>query len=62
MTAKQWIEQTKATGIISRQGKHGGTYAHLTIAGQFATWLSPKYMMRMLEMAEFEDDFFKEVF
>lgn len=59
MTAKQWIEQTKAIGITSKQGKQGGTYAHLMIAGQFATWLSPDYMMRMLKMAELEDDFFK---
>lgn len=57
ITAKQWIEKTKAIGIVP---KRGGTYAHLIIAGQFATWLSPQYMMQILKMAELEDDFFKE--
>ncbi|MEG2013618.1 MAG: KilA-N domain-containing protein, partial [Anaerovoracaceae bacterium] len=60
VTAKQWIGQTKAIGITSKQGKQGGTFAHPIIACQFATWLSPEYMMRMLKMAELEDDFFKE--
>ena len=59
VTAKQWIEQTRAIGITSKQGKQGGTFAHPLIASEFATWLSPRYMMQVLKMAEFEEDFFK---
>ena len=32
LTAKQWIEKTNAIGIISKQGRYGGTYAHKNIA------------------------------
>ena len=28
LTPKQWIEQTNAVGLISKQGRYGGTYAH----------------------------------
>lgn len=37
VTAKQWIDRTKAIGIISKQGKQGGTFAHPMIACEFAT-------------------------
>ena len=39
VTAKQWIEQTKAIGITSKQG---GTFVNPMIACNFATLLSPK--------------------
>ena len=32
LTPKQWIEQTNAIGINSKQGRYGGTYAHQDIA------------------------------
>lgn len=32
LTPKQWIENTGAIGIISKQGRYGGTYAHKDIA------------------------------
>jgi hypothetical protein len=28
LTPKKWIETTNATGIISKSGRYGGTYAH----------------------------------
>lgn len=59
VTAKQWIEQTKAIGITSKQGKQGGTFAHPMIACEFATWLSPKYMMRLIKMSQFGEDLFQ---
>ncbi|MGO3183205.1 MAG: KilA-N domain-containing protein [Aequorivita sp.] len=31
LTAKQWIEKTNAIGLISKQGRYGGTYAHKDI-------------------------------
>lgn len=50
MTPKQWIEQTSAIGLKSRQGKKGGTYAHPIIACEFLTWLSPEFKLRVIEM------------
>ena len=32
LTPKLWIDQTKAIGIVSKQGKNGGTFAHPMIA------------------------------
>lgn len=42
LTAKKWITQTNAIGLISKQGNNGGTLAHLDIALDFQIWLSPE--------------------
>lgn len=49
LTAKQWIESTKAVGITSKQGRNGGTYAQQTIACEFMIWLSSRYRFMMVE-------------
>ncbi|WP_449397379.1 KilA-N domain-containing protein [Cryomorpha ignava] len=36
LSPSKWIENTNAIGIISKQGKNGGTYAHKNIAFEFA--------------------------
>jgi hypothetical protein len=36
LTAKRWIDATGVTGLISRAGRYGGTYAHKDIAFEFA--------------------------
>ena len=36
LSPAKWIEATNAKGIISRQGKNGGTFAHKDIAFEFA--------------------------
>ena len=48
LTLKQWTARTKAMGIISIQGRYGGTYAHRIIAEDFSMWLSPKSKFDML--------------
>lgn len=48
---KLWIERTKAIGIVSRQGKYGGTFAHPIIAGEFASWLTPEFKMLLLKLS-----------
>lgn len=50
VTPKQWIDQTNAVGMTSKQGKNGGTYAHPLIACEFMMWLSPTYKLTLLEM------------
>ena len=49
LTPKQWIEKTGATGIVSKQGKSGGTYAHPIIACEFMTWIYPQYKMLLIK-------------
>lgn len=45
MTPQQWITATNAIGIISKQGRYGGTYAHSDIAFEFASWISPEFKL-----------------
>lgn len=51
LTPKLWIERTKAIGIVSKQGKSGGTFAHPMIACEFASWIAPEFMMLLLELS-----------
>jgi len=49
LTAKQWIEKTKAIGIISKSGRYGGTYAHKDIAFEFASWISVEFKLYLIK-------------
>lgn len=52
LTPKQWIDKTNAIGIMSKQGKNGGTYAHREIACEFLAWVNPRF--RYLIVKAFE--------
>ncbi len=52
LTAKKWIEKTNAIGIVSKQGRYGGTYAHKDIAFEFASWISVEFKLYLIK--EFE--------
>lgn len=49
LTPKVWIKSTNSIGIVSRQGKNGGTYAHKEIAMHFMCWLSAEMMLNIIE-------------
>lgn len=49
LTPKRWIETTNATGIISKTGRYGGTFAHKDIAFEFATWLSAEFKFYLIK-------------
>src|SRR3989338_9570982 len=49
LTAKQWIEKTKATGILSKSGRYGGTYALKDIAFEFASWISVEFKLYLIK-------------
>lgn len=51
LTPKLWIERTKAIGIVSKQGKFGGTFAHPMIACEFAFWVAPEFKMLLLKLS-----------
>ena len=49
LTPKRWIEKTNAVGIISKQGKYGGTFAHKDIAFEFASWISIEFKLYLIK-------------
>ena len=40
LSPQKWIESTNAIGLQSKSGRYGGTYAHIDIALEFASWVS----------------------
>ena len=49
LTPKQWVSKTSAIGLISKQGRYGGTYAHKDIAFEFATWISVEFKLYLIK-------------
>jgi len=49
LTPKQWIDKTKAIGIVSHAGRYGGTYAHKDIAFEFASWISVEFKLYLIK-------------
>lgn len=49
ISPKKWIESTNAIGIISKPGQNGGTFAHLDIAFEFASWISPEFKLYIIK-------------
>ena len=51
VTSKKWIAKTKAVGLVSKQGKGGGTLARPDIAMDFRLWLKPEMRLELLRWA-----------
>ena len=49
LSPSKWIKNTNAIGIISKQGKNGGTYAHKDIAFEFASWVSSAFKLYLIK-------------
>lgn len=49
VSVKQWNEKVEGIGIIAKQGRYGGTYAHKDIAFHFAMWLSPEFQLLIVK-------------
>ena len=49
MSVSNWIEKTGAIGIISKAGRHGGTYAHKDIAFEFCSAISPMFKLYVIK-------------
>jgi hypothetical protein len=49
LTPKQWIEKTRAIGIVSQAGRYGGTYAYKDIAFEFASWISVEFKLYLIK-------------
>ena len=50
LTPKIWKEYTSASGIISKRGNGGGTFAHRDIAIDFYAWVFPKKRYQLIKM------------
>jgi len=49
LTPKQWIEATGATGLISKAGRNGGTFANKDIAFEFSSWISVEFKLFLIK-------------
>ncbi|QQS28493.1 MAG: KilA-N domain-containing protein [Sphingobacteriales bacterium] len=49
LSPSKWIEATNAKGVVSRQGKNGGTFAHKDIAFEFASWVSAGFKLYLIK-------------
>ncbi|MDR3358613.1 MAG: KilA-N domain-containing protein [Desulfovibrio sp.] len=49
LSPKKWIDATGATGIQSKSGRYGGTFAHVDIAMEFASWISPEFKLYIIK-------------
>lgn len=49
MTPKKWIETTNVIGITSKAGRYGGTFAHMDIAFEFASWISIEFKLFIIK-------------
>lgn len=61
LTAKIWKEQTGATGIISKQGNGGGTFAHRDIAIDFYAWVFPEKRYELVKLIAGKAAFFETI-
>jgi hypothetical protein len=48
MSPTRWVELTSAIGIITKNGKNGGTYAISDIAFKFANWVSVEFELYLV--------------
>ena len=49
LSPQKWIETTGAVGIQSKSGRYGGTFAHVDIAMEFASWISPEFKLYIIK-------------
>ena len=49
LTPKRWVEQTRAKGIVTKQGRYAATFAHQDIAFEFASWISPEFKLYIVK-------------
>lgn len=48
LSPSKWVETTQAIGIITKLGSGGGTYAHIDIAYEFASWVSAEFKLYLI--------------
>ncbi len=47
---KKWTEELRAIGLLTKSGRYsGGIYAHIDIAFEFASWISPEFKLYVIK-------------
>jgi len=47
---KKWNEELDAIGLLTKSGRYGdGIYAHMDIALEFASWISPEFKLYIIK-------------
>lgn len=47
---KSWVEELGAIGLLTKSGRYGGgIYAHIDIAFEFASWISPEFKLYVIK-------------
>jgi len=49
LSPQKWIETTNAIGLQSKSGRYGGTFAHVDIALEFASWVSVEFKFYLIK-------------
>jgi hypothetical protein len=49
LTARRWIEATRAAGLVARGGRNSGIYAHPDIAFEFASWVAVEFKLYLIK-------------
>ena len=49
LSPKKWITLTNAIGLQSKSGRYGGTFAHIDIALEFASWVSVEFKFYLIK-------------
>ena len=49
LSPQKWIESTNAIGLQSKSGRYGGTFAHIDIALEFASWVSVEFKFYLIK-------------
>jgi len=52
MSVKEWNARVNGSGLVSKRGRYGGTFAHVDIAFEFGAYISPKF--KLLLIREFQ--------
>jgi len=53
LSPQKWISRTNAIGLQSKSGRYGGTYAHIDIALEFASWVSVEFKFYLIKEFQF---------
>jgi hypothetical protein len=50
LSTTRWVEKTNAIGIYAKAGRYGGgTFAHIDIAMEFASWIAPEFKLYIIK-------------
>ncbi len=49
ISVKDWVDRTRAVGVVATPGRYGGTFAHKDIAFNFGMWISPMFQLYVVK-------------